>query len=585
MLVRVIKDEQGRQEGMVIEVLERNTSEIVGRYFEENGISFVTPSNKNISQDIIVINDKNMKSGQLVVVGIITYPSFRRQPTGKILEILGDYTASGMEVKVATRAYNLPYKWSEEVLENLDKESVSDTSSIEYEKRQDLRNLPFVTIDGEDAKDFDDAVYCEVCDKGWNLYVAIADVSFYVKPDTLLDKEAFLRGNSVYFPDTVIPMLPEILSNDLCSLKPKTDRLCLVCSMRIGKDGKIKSYKFQRAVIHSHARLTYEKANDILERGDNEFFPHLNSLYSLFKALYGEREKRGAINFEGLDQKIVFDKNHKIKRIVPVVRNDAHRIIEECMLAANVCAAKFLSKQNIPFLYRIHEKPDPVKLKNLRSYLNILGLNLYGKTSPKPQDYAKLLDEIKERSDKHIIEIILLRSMRQAIYSRENVGHFGLAYKYYTHFTSPIRRYPDLLTHRAICHVLDGGDLASFYSGNEIHNFGEHCSMTERRADDAVWHAVDLLKCGYMLDKVGLEFQGVISRVSSFGIFVELENIYIDGLVHISNLPNDYYDFDSVSHRLVGKRSSRIYSLGDRVNVAISRVDMDDRQIDLELVK
>jgi ribonuclease R len=592
ILVQVINEGgRGRLEGAIVEILERNTKTIVGRYFEEGGVAFIAASNKKITQDIIIPKNEQdgAKHGQLVVAEIVSYPTSRRQATGKIVEILGDHLAPGLEIDVAIRAYGLPYAWSDEI--------TTETANIkptlqksDYKNRKDLRDLPLVTIDGEDAKDFDDAVYChKTSHGGWQLYVAIADVSHYVKPNTALDQEAMQRGTSVYFPHLVVPMLPEILSNELCSLKPNVDRLCMVCEMTFAKDGKITRYDIYDAVMRSSARLTYNLVADMLAGKKNphpKLLPDLKTLYALFHILKKQREQRGAIEFETVETRIIFGKDKKITKIVPVIRNDAHRIIEECMVAANVCTAKFLLKKKIPALYRVHEGPTAEKLTNLHSFLNCLGLHLTGGENPKPIDYTKLLSKTKNRKDQHLIQKMLLRSMRQAVYDEENIGHFGLAYEAYGHFTSPIRRYPDLLTHRAIRHAIKGGKAADFYyDTNTIHNFGEHCSMTERRADDATRDATDWLKCEYMVTHVGKKFEGIISGVMGFGLFVELKDIYVEGLVHITSLLNDFYQFDPMRQCLRGKRTGKVYRLGDPIKVRVARVNLDEREIDLEPVK
>ncbi len=582
-LVQVVSGVRRRREGRIVNVLEHNTTQIVGRYFEESGIGFVVSINKNICQDVLIApaNRNGVEVGQLVVAEILTYPTIRFQATAKITEVLGEHMAPGMEVAVAIRAHGLPHEWSDEVETELQIITTTDLEA-EYQSRQDLRELPFITIDGEDAKDFDDAVYCVKRPKGgWRLYVAIADVSYFVRPHMALNQEALKRGNSVYFPTRVVPMLPEALSNDLCSLRPNEDRLSLVCDMNVNSEGKVTRYKFYEAVMRSSARLTYTQANASLEKEQL-----LKDLHDLFKALYKQRAQRGAIDFDTIATKIIFDVNYKIEDIEVVERNEAHRIIEECMLAANVCAARFLSQNKIPALYRVHEGPDPGKLTNLRSFLSVMGLHLTGGDEPQPLDYAKIIRSIKNKPYEHMIQTLLLRSMRQAIYAEDNVGHFGLAYDAYAHFTSPIRRYPDLLTHRAIKHALKGGTMMDFaYDNNMIHNFGEHCSMTERRADDATQYVDDWLKCTYLQHKVGAIFPGLINAVCGFGIFVELKSVYIEGLVHITALPNDYYYHDPIRHNLSGKRSGKKFALGDFVLVRVVRVDLDTQQIDFELVK
>ncbi|WP_100622987.1 ribonuclease R [Candidatus Coxiella mudrowiae] len=585
VLVRLTNRGERRREGAIVEVLERNTHQVVGRYFEEGGIAFVDPDNKLITQDILIPFGQQGKaqSGQFVIAEITAQPSKRRQALGRIIEILGDHLTPGMEVELAIRAYELPYQWSAEVLREAKQLSVE---VLEHDKagRNDLRHLALVTIDGEDAKDFDDAVYCERTKNEFVLYVAIADVSHYVKLGSALDQEAEARGNSVYFPEKVIPMLPEALSNNLCSLHPHQDRLAVVCEMHISSEGKIKTYKFYRAVIHSHARLTYNQVAAIL-RGEktknSEMIPHIKNLYRLYQKLLKQRVKRGSIEFNTTETRIEFDQRGKIKRIVPMVRNEAHRIIEECMLIANVSASHFLQEGNIPTLYRVHEGPDEQKLHDLKQFLRAFGLRLTGGDKPTSMDYAKLLLRIEKRPDAHLLQTVMLRSLRQAIYTPENVGHFGLSYEGYCHFTSPIRRYPDLIVHRGVCHRLQKRSVKKFpYDELKLIVLGEHCSMSERRADRATRDAIDRLKCEYMLNKVGQVFDGRIVDVTGFGVFVELDKIYVEGLVHITALENDYYHYDPIHHLLRGKRSGRTYRLGDPLRVIVVRVDLDERKID-----
>ncbi len=585
-------DQRGRREGALVEVLERGLKHVVGRLFIENGMGFLVADNKRVHKDILVSTSDlaGAKHGQIVSIEIIEYPTRHRQAIGKVIEILGDHMAPGMEIDIAIRSYDLPQEWPADVESEITRYSET-VSEKDKRGREDLRHLPLVTIDGEDARDFDDAVYCEPHGKGWRLIVAIADVSHYVKPGSPLDREANNRGNSVYFPERVIPMLPEILSNGLCSLKPKIDRLCMACEMNISPTGQLKKYRFFPAVMHSHERLTYNKVAAMLVDGDaklreqyEQLLTPLDNLHKLYKLLLKTRNKRGAIEFDTTETRIIFGENRKIERIVPVVRNDAHRLIEECMLMANVATARFLEKNKIETLYRNHEPPSAEKLTELREFLSELGLNLGGGSEPQPRHYTKLLENIRGRHDGHLIETVLLRSLRQAMYAPDNLGHFGLAYEAYAHFTSPIRRYPDLLVHRAIRHILDGKKPASYiYSMDEMQILGDHCSMTERRADEATRDAIDWLKCEYMLDKIGQEYDGVISSVTSFGIFVELSEIYVEGLVHITALKHDYYHFDPVHHRLIGERMGRIYRLGDPVKVIVTRVDLEEKKIDFEL--
>ncbi|MGD8926147.1 MAG: ribonuclease R [Thioalkalispiraceae bacterium] len=588
------RDRRGRREGVVVEILERGMKHVVGRLFIEGGMGFVVADNKRIHQDILVAKDdfNGAKHGQIVSIEITEYPTRQRQAIGKVIEIIGDHMAPGMEIDIAIRNYDLPQQWPDAVTQQI--QGMTDqVAEQDKQGREDIRHLPLVTIDGEDARDFDDAVYCEKQGKGWRLIVAIADVSHYVKPDCALDEEAVKRGNSVYFPERVIPMLPEIISNGLCSLNPQVDRLCMVCDMSLNATGKLISSRFYPAVMHSHARLTYDKVAAMLVDGDQNLrqqhkaiLPDLENLYALFKLLLKAREKRGAIEFESTETRIVFGENKKIEQIVPVFRNDAHRLIEECMLMANVATAEYLEKHEIPALYRNHEPPGEEKLHELREFLSELGLNLEGGSEPEPAHYKKLLAQIQDRHDSHLIQTVLLRSLKQAVYAPDNLGHFGLAYEAYAHFTSPIRRYPDLLVHRAIRHILSKKPIDQFrYTPNDMDQLGDHCSMTERRADEATRDATDWLKCEYMLDKLGETYEGVITTVTNFGIFVELKDIYVEGLIHITALGQDYYHYDSIHHRLIGERTAKIYRLGDPVNVVVARVDLDEKKIDFDMAE
>lgn len=593
VLVRVENvDTRGRREGMIVEVIERNTQQLVGRLRHESGMWFVEPSSRRVTQDILIPSDalNDAVEGQMVVVAITEQPSLHKRAAGRIVEILGDHMAPGMEISVAIRNHDIPTYWPDDVTLEASRFSAEvDADAIAH--RQDFRQLPFVTIDGEDAKDFDDAVYCAPRDKGgYVLYVAIADVSYYVKPNSALDKEAYKRGNSVYFPGRVIPMLPEVLSNGLCSLNPKVDRLVMVCKMDIHPTGRILSYEFSEAVIHSHARLTYNQVHAMMEKNDRRMqkqfesvVGHLEHLYALFNILHKARAARGAIDFDMPETKVVFGKDKKIEKIVPYERFTSHRVIEECMLAANICAADVLQKNEMLGLYRVHEGPNEEKLVDLRRFLAEMSLRMPAHREPVPADYAHILRAIDGRPDAHMIQTVLLRSMSQAVYAADNRGHFGLAYDAYTHFTSPIRRYPDLIVHRAIKQILQ--KKPSSYDALGMSKVGEHCSMTERRADDATREVSDWLKCEFMMDKVGNEYEGIISGVMSFGIFVELKDIYVEGLVHISVLPDDYYQFNPARHALSGERSSREFRLGDPIKIKVARVDLDQCQIDFVLAE
>ena len=585
-------DRRGRREGDVVEVLKRNTHAVVGRFYTESGVNYVTPDSKRIAHDIAIPADKinNAAHGQIVSVEIIEQPGKRKPPVGHVSEVLGDHMAPGMEIDIAIRSHEIPQAWPADVEKEISvfgKEVPEDAIS----GREDLRGLPLVTIDGEDARDFDDAVYCEETDQGWRLLVAIADVSHYVDTDTGLDREAFERGNSVYFPERVIPMLPEVLSNGLCSLNPDVNRLCLVCEILFDRDGQMTGSRFIDGVMRSHARLTYNKVAAILVDKDEQLreqyqplVPHLERLYRLYKTLRKVRSKRGAIDFETTETRIVFGTDRKIERIVALVRNDAHMLIEECMIAANVATASFLDKHKMPTLYRIHATPSGEKVTDLQEFLKEMGLGLRGGSKPSGKNYADVLKQAKGRPDEHLINTVLLRSMPRAEYSPDNIGHFGLAHEFYAHFTSPIRRYPDLLVHRAIRHILAGKKADSFeYSQAVMREHGEHCSTTERRADDATRDAVDWLKCEFMLDKIGETYAGIISSVTSFGLFVELQDIYVEGLVHVTAMGNDYYHFDPIRHWLMGERTNKTYRLGDQLNVRVVQVNLDERKIDFEL--
>jgi ribonuclease R len=601
-------DKRGRREGAVIEVLEHRHKQIVGRYIDEEHVTYVAPEDKRLSQDVFIPPEgrNGAADGQIVIADIVQYPTVRHLAVGHISEVVGDHMAPGMEVDVAIRKFELPHQWPEEVLEQAKQfaDSVPDDAALQ---RRDIRHLPLVTIDGADAKDFDDAVYCERDGKGWKLYVAIADVSHYVKPDSPLDVEAYKRGNSVYFPNRVIPMLPETLSNGLCSLNPHVNRLCMVCEMRITAKGKIKDFQFFEALMHSHARLTYNKVAAMLVDGDKslrekykEQLPHLEELYRLYKTLHKVRLTRGAVDFELPENRILFDENKKVDRVVAVERNDAHRLIEECMLAANVCAAEFLQEHKVPTPFRVHAGPTEEKLSDLREFLFEFGLSLPGGDSPSATDYASVLQKISDWPESRLIQTVMLRSLSQAIYSPDNIGHFALSFASYAHFTSPIRRYPDLLVHRAIKslvkkkqsrgkvrHAIDkilGKRPAAEDLTGHMRQLSEHCSMTGRRADEAVWDVIRWLKTEYMMGRVGESFEGLITGVTNFGIFVELGEVFAEGLVHVTALGNDYYHFDPARHCLVGEHSKQQLRLGDAVTVRVVRVDLDEAKIDLELV-
>ena len=580
-------DRKGKSEGKIIEILERVNKVLVGRVVQDQGVTIVAAEDKRINQDIIIPDksDMNAKLGQVVEVEITTQPSFKSKPMGKIIKILGDYSDSGIEIEIALRKHKLPYIFDDNVVSEADS-FASDVINADFKSRIDLRDLPLVTIDGESARDFDDAVFAAPEKNGWRLVVAIADVSHYVKPESFLDKSAKERGNSVYFPRRVIPMLPENLSNGLCSLKPNVDRLCMVCDMNIDQKGVVTSYKFYPSVMNSKARLTYTIVDKVLNKADQplieeykEILPNLKNLQSLFKILSSQREKRGSIEFDSTETSIVFNDKGKIDFIEPVYRNEAHRIIEECMLAANVCAADFVDDKSIDGLFRNHESPSEEKLENLRAFLLDFGMSLSGGEKPSIKDYGDLVDKISGRPDSHLLQTVLLRSMQQACYSNKNLGHFGLAYESYTHFTSPIRRYPDLMVHRAINSKLE----KNTFKVKDIETIAQHCSGTERTADEATRDVESWLKCYFMQDKVGQVFEGTVAGVTGFGLFIELDDIYIEGLLHVTELGNDYFVYDKSKHAMIGERTHLSYRLGDRLKVKVAKVDLESIKIDFTL--
>ena len=587
MVQTIGQDRKGRPEGKVIEILERKNETLVGRVVQGQGVTIVAAEDKRINQDFLIPYhfDMDAKPGQIVVIEITAQPSFKSRPMGKVIQILGNYADSGMEIEIALRKHQLPYNFSQETIEIAESFSKKVTEK-DFKGRIDVRDLSLITIDGETARDFDDAVYAESIDKNWRLVVAIADVSFYVQPDKILDKEAFERGNSVYFPRRVIPMLPEALSNGLCSLNPHVDRLCMICDMMIDQQGKVISYKFYPSVMESKARMTYTDVSTLLNETSPELtekykaiIPHIKNLESVYKILTKQRHARGAIEFASSETIMIFNDQGKIDRIEPVIRNEAHRIIEECMLAANVCAANFLIEHEHSALYRIHEGPTEERLENLRIFLAEFGFMLGGGDKPSIKDYATVIEKIKGRPDEHLLQTVLLRSMQQAVYSPDNIGHFGLAYEAYAHFTSPIRRYPDLLIHRAIKATLEKKKMPAA----NWHVLGQHCSMTERRADDATRDVSSWLKCYYMQDKIGEIYEGTVAGVTSFGLFVSIDGIYIEGLLHVTELGNDYFTYDKARHAMVGERSHAIYRLGDRLKVKLVRVDLELSKIDFSL--
>lgn len=585
-------DARGRREGMVVEVLERANERVVGHFVEESGIAMVVADNRRITQDILIpLEDTaGARPGQIVVAEISQQPSQKQLPVGKVIEVLGRSGAPGMATEIAIRSFDLPYEWPDEVV--TEAESFSETvDPVLFKGRKDIRDIPVITIDGADSRDFDDGVFAKPTKNGWQLLVAIADVASYVTPGSALDQEAEKRATSVYFPNRVIPMLPEALSNGLCSLKPDIERLCLVCEMAVSREGNVTRSRFYSAVMRSHARLTYNQVWDYLSGEDQRLeqdkplvIDSLNALYDVYKAFLGARHKRGAIDFDSTEVSFQFDEYGTVDDIVPYARNDAHKLIEECMIAANVEAARYLLKQKIPAPYRVHEPPQETKLESLNLFLSGLGIKITWRDQPSPNDFEQVVEQIQGRPDEALIMAVLLRAQSLAVYQPANVGHFGLALDAYAHFTSPIRRYPDLLVHRAIHYSLQGGSPDQYlYNDSTMEKLSEHCSHLARRADEAEWDVDERLKCSYMEKHVGEEFEGMVSGVTSFGLFVELDGNRVNGLVHVTSLPNDYYHFDPVKHQMTGERRGRVFKLADRLRIKVIGVNMDDRKVDFAL--
>ena len=627
---RIVRtDRKGRPEGRVTEIIERSSSPIIGRLLQESGVWLVAPEDKRYGQDVLIPKGAtgSAKPGQVVVVELTEPPALYGQPVGRVKEVLGEIDDPGMEIEIAVRKYDVPHQFSEATLAQA-RGLPDHVRSADHKNRVDLRDVPLVTIDGEDARDFDDAVYCEPAKvgraKGWRLLVAIADVSHYVQTGSAIDVDAYDRATSVYFPRRVIPMLPEKLSNGLCSLNPGVERLCMVCDMLVNAKGEVHAYQFYPAVMFSHARFTYTEVAAILQntRGPEAalrkpLVPYLLNLHDVYRALLTARNARGAVDFETTETQIVCDESGRIEKIVPRTRNDAHKLIEEAMLAANVCSADFISQGKHVGLFRVHEGPTPEKQDILRNYLKAMGVPQTISDNPQPSEFQQIAAATKDRPEAQQIHMMLLRSMQQAIYTPMNQGHFGLAFEAYTHFTSPIRRYPDLLVHRVIKAILNkqryqlpvlptpgeahaklSKRLASRVkppvAGEQVKKpsadtlawqaAGLHCSANERRADEASRDVEAWLKCKYMREHLGEEFSGVVSSVTSFGLFVTLDAMYVEGLVHITELGGEYFRFDEARQELRGERTGIRYALGTRVQVQVSRVDLDGRRIDFRLV-
>jgi len=588
VVIRVVgQDRRGKPEGKLVEVLERSAREVAGQFIRERGIGLVIPDNPKIAHRVLIAQGETgaAKHGQMVVAEILDYPTYFEQATGRIVKVIGAPDQKGIATDIAIHSNGIPTEWPHAVRKQVATFGTMVPTAAK-KGRLDLRDLDLVTIDGEDARDFDDAVYCERSGDGWRLLVAIADVAHYVDIDSPLDKQATVRGTSVYFPDRVIPMLPEELSNGLCSLNPKVDRLCLVCDMRVGKTGKVSRSTFAEGVMRSKARLTYNEVNDFLTGKSGNSVPRglqqrLRDLHGLYKAFAQNRARRGAIELDLPMTKFELNEDGEIARIVTAPRNDAHRLIEECMIAANVQAAKFLRRHRLASLYRVHARPDPERFEELRQYLVSLGLKVPHSEHIEPIQFNKLIEQVAGRADSAAISMAMLRSLTHAEYTPNNIGHFGLALDAYAHFTSPIRRYPDLLVHRAIRHIVRGGKPGAFpYDKGRMERLGAITSAHERRAEDATREVEAWLKCQYMLDRVGEDYPGVITGVTNFGLFVQIPELQIDGLVHVTSLESDYFKFDAGRQQLIGERSGTRYSLGEPMHVQVQRVDMDTRRID-----
>ena len=584
-------DRRGRAEGQLVDVLDRGTQQVAGQFIRERGIGLVIPDNSRISHRILIPKDESggAKHGQMVVVEILDYPTYVEQATGRVVEIIGTPGEKGIATDIAIHSHAIPYKWPDTVREQV-QDFGAEVPDASMDGRTELRNVDLITIDGADARDFDDAVFCMKAESGWRLLVAIADVANYVSIGSALDKEAIVRGTSVYFPDRVVPMLPEVLSNGLCSLNPKVDRLCMVCDMEVSSSGKVTKATFFEGVMKSKARLTYSQVGDFLSGASKTSVPSelqasVRDLHDLYRVFAKQRRHRGAIEIDLPQTKFKLNDDGEIDRIEVVPRNDAHRLIEECMIAANVEAAKFLKKHRIPGLYRVHPKPDTDRFNDLRLYLISLGLKVPHPDHVEPRHFTQLIEQVKDRPDSAAITMAMLRSLTHAEYSPTNVGHFGLALESYAHFTSPIRRYPDLLVHRAIRHIIRGGKPGKYdYAPKEMERLGTITSAHEKRAEEATRDVEAWLKCQYMEQHLGDEFDGVITGVTNFGVFVQITELMTDGLVHVTSLANDYYKYDAGSQKLVGERSGHTYSLGEEMRIRVERVDMETRKIDFRPV-
>jgi ribonuclease R len=588
-------NDRGRRLARLIRRVGDSPARIGGTWHTAPGHGRVTPEDPAhwYSVEVALKDRLGAQDDDAVIVEITKRPLGEASAQGRVVEVLRNQRPADLAARFAIARHDLPQEFSESVLRAADRIGTV-VREADRAHREDLRALPLVTIDGEDARDFDDAVFAETArGGGWRLLVAIADVSHYVRFGSDLDTEARARATSVYFPDRVLPMLPEQLSNHLCSLMPRVERLAFVCDMHVSKHGRLGKTRFYEAVIRSHARLTYDQAwgylKDPAASTDGALSPpirtSLQTLYSVYQALKVARDARGALDFRGGEVKARIGADGKIEGFYAVMRNDAHRLIEECMIAANVEAAVALRLAKAASLYRVHGQPEDKRVTELQKVLNALQVGAAFSDKPTPREFRQLVERLGARPDGILLEGLVIRSLAQAVYQQTNIGHFGLALEEYAHFTSPIRRYPDLLVHRAIkAAVLPHSASGHKYSTSELQALGQESSQRERRADDASRDVMSYLRCLYLQPRVGESFDATISSALEFGLFVQLKEMPIDGLVHISAIPGDYWELESGGMGLVGQRTGRRWQLGDAVRVRLSRVDLAQRQIDFELL-
>ena len=580
------------KEGSIIRILERKTRKVVGKFMRAKNYFYVIPEDDRILPEVFIPEGetKRARSNQIVVAEITRYPTERARPEGRITHILGYPDDPEIDPQIVTHKYDLPSRFTSPALEEA-KSLPPAPSSYEYRNRVDLRGIPTLTIDGENARDFDDAVSVErERDGGVKLYVSISDVSHYVREGTSLDGEAYSRGTSVYFPDRAIPMFPVELSNEICCLHPKVDRLTLTAELRYDGNGERKGVRFYPSVIRSDERLTYTWVKKILVDGDPELgerfgplLPSLDLMADLCQELRRRRTERGAIDFDLPEPEIILNLQGETEDVVRAERNLAHQIIEEFMIAANEAVAHFMEERGVPFIYRIHEPPKKEAIDEFRSFISHLGYRMRKESDHSPKEFQKVLSDVKERPEERVVNEILLRSMKWAKYSAKNSGHFGLASDGYTHFTSPIRRYPDLIVHRLLKKVLSKEEMK--VSEGVLAEMADHLSNRERVAMEAEREILDRYRVRFMKDKIGEEYEGIISGVAAFGFFVELKDIFVEGLVRMTSLHDDYYQYHEKKYCLVGERTHKTFRIGDEVRVRVDRVDVESRHIDFGLIE